>query len=396
MEDNLKRVPIVCKSNIITGSDLKKREFLKICGTGICMFCFNHLLGLPRTTRAQTAEKGLIKTKLSPYFTSLAEGDIQCNLCPNQCRIPDGERGLCRVRKNIGGKCYSLVYGNPCVINLDPIEKKPFLHVLPGTNTLSIATAGCNFDCKFCQNWEISQAFPEEVYSYDVPPEIVVKKAMEIGARSIAYSYVEPTIFFEYMYDIACIAKDLGLMNVIHTNGYINKSPLKKLCNVMDAAQVDLKGFTELFYDELCGGDLTPVLETLKIIIQEKVHLEITNLVIPTKNDDISEIRKMCIWIKKELGASIPIHFNRFYPLHKLERLPSTPVLTLEKAREVAISSGLEYVYIGNIPGHEAWNTFCPECGRIVIKRSGYMLEEMLLQEGSCVYCGRHIPGIWI
>ena len=396
MEDNLKRVPIVCKSNIITGSDLKKREFLKICGTGICMFCFNHLLGLPRTTRAQTAEKGLIKTKLSPYFTSLAEGDIQCNLCPNQCRIPDGERGLCRVRKNIGGKCYSLVYGNPCVINLDPIEKKPFLHVLPGTNTLSIATAGCNFDCKFCQNWEISQAFPEEVYSYDVPPEIVVKKAMEIGARSIAYSYVEPTIFFEYMYDIACIAKDLGLMNVIHTNGYINKSPLKKLCNVMDAAQVDLKGFTELFYDELCGGDLTPVLETLKIIIQEKVHLEITNLVIPTKNDDISEIRKMCTWIKKELGASIPIHFNRFYPLHKLERLPSTPVLTLEKAREVAISSGLEYVYIGNIPGHEAWNTFCPECGRIVIKRSGYMLEEMLLQEGSCVYCGRHIPGIWI
>jgi len=396
MEDNLKRVPIVCKSNIITGSDLKKREFLKICGTGICMFCFNHLLGLPRTTRAQTAEKGLIKTKLSPYFTSLAEGDIQCNLCPNQCRIPDGERGLCRVRKNIGGKCYSLVYGNPCVINLDPIEKKPFLHVLPGTNTLSIATAGCNFDCKFCQNWEISQAFPEEVYSYDVPPEIVVKKAMEIGARSIAYSYVEPTIFFEYMYDIACIAKDLGLMNVIHTNGYINKSPLKKLCNVMDAAQVDLKGFTELFYDELCGGDLSPVLETLKIIIQEKVHLEITNLVIPTKNDDISEIRKMCTWIKKELGASIPIHFNRFYPLHKLERLPSTPVLTLEKAREVAISSGLEYVYIGNIPGHEAWNTFCPECGRILIKRSGYMLEEMLLQEGSCVYCGRHIPGIWI
>jgi len=383
-------------SNIIPGSDLKKREFLKICGTGICMFCFIHLLGLPKTIRAQTAEKGLIKTKLSPYFTSLAGGDIECNLCPNQCRIPDGERGLCRVRKNIGGKCYSLVYGNPCVINLDPIEKKPFLHVLPGTNSLSIATAGCNFDCKFCQNWEISQAFPEEVYSYDVPPEIVVKKAMEIGARSIAYSYVEPTIFFEYMYDIACIAKDSGLMNVMHTNGYINKSPLKKLCKVMDAAQVDLKGFTELFYDELCGGGLTPVLETLKTIIQEKVHLEITNLVIPTKNDDISEIRKMCIWIKKELGASIPIHFNRFYPLHKLERLPSTPVLTLEKAREVAISSGLEYVYIGNIPGHEAWNTFCPECGRIVIKRSGYMLEEMLLQEGSCVYCGRRIPGIWI
>ena len=376
-------------------SCFNRREFLRALGTGACMISFCHLLSLPGNIQAQTAEKGLIRKKLSPYFTPLNNGDIQCDLCPNMCRIPEGKRGLCRVRQNTGGKCYSLVYGNPCVINLDPIEKKPFLHLLPGSKSLSIATAGCNFDCMFCQNWEIALASPEEVYSFDASPETVIKNALEMGARSIAYSYVEPTIFFEYMYDIACIAKDSGIINVIHTNGFINKAPLNRLCSVIDAFQVDLKGFKESFYNELCRGHLSPVLETIKTIAHEGIHMEITNLVIPTKNDDLSGIREMCLWIKTELGSSIPIHFNRFYPLHKLERLPSTPVLTLEKAREVAISCGLEYVYIGNIPGHEAWNTFCPECGRILIKRSGYMLEEMRLQEGRCAYCGRQIPGIW-
>jgi pyruvate formate lyase activating enzyme len=376
-------------------SFFKRREFLRALGTGACTITFCRLFGLHGILRAQTAEKGLIRKKLSPYFTSLDNGDIRCDLCPNLCRIPKGEKGLCRVRQNINGKCYSLVYGNPCIISLDPIEKKPFLHVLPGSNSLSIATAGCNLDCKFCQNWEISKASPEEVYSFDISPESVVRKAWEAGARSIAYSYVEPTVFFEYMYDIACIAKDSGLINVIHTNGYINKEPLNRLCSVMDAFQVDLKGFKETFYNELCRGHLSPVLETIKTIANKDIHLEITNLVIPTKNDDVSDMTEMCLWIKNELGGSIPIHFNRFYPLHKLEHLPSTPVSTLEKAREVAISSGLEYVYIGNIPGHQAWNTFCPGCGNILIKRSGYMLEKISLQEGRCAYCGRQIPGIW-
>jgi len=278
---------------------------------------------------------------------------------------------------------------------LDPIEKKPFLHVLPGTNSLSIATAGCNFDCKFCQNWEIALAFPEEVYSYEIPPDIVVKKAKQMGARSIAYSYVEPTIFYEYMLDIAHLAKKAGLLNVIHTNGYINAGPLRDLCKVLDAAQVDLKGFTESFYRELCDGELVPVLETLKTLREKKVHLEITNLVIPTKNDDMSLVREMCLWLKRELGANTPVHFNRFYPLHKLNRLPSTPISTLEKARNVALSSGLEYVYVGNVPGHEAWNTFCSQCKKMVIQRSGYMIGEMHLKGGRCGYCGKAIPGIW-
>jgi pyruvate formate lyase activating enzyme len=379
-----------------TGKEgMKRRKFLTICGSAAFILNFIHLFGLTKRLKAQIAQKGLIKRKLSPYFTPLPGGEIQCDLCPHQCLIPDGKRGLCRVRENIGGRCYSLVYGNPCAINLDPIEKKPFLHVLPGSTSLSIATAGCNFDCMFCQNWEISLASPEEVYSYDVSPESVVEKAHEMGARSIAYSYVEPTIFFEYMYDIAHIAKNSGIMNIIHTNGYINKEPLQRLCKVMGAIQVDLKGFTELFYHELCGGNLAPVLETIKTIRKEKIHLEITNLVIPTKNDDMSKLKEMCLWIKRELGPDIPIHFNRFYPLHKLDRLPSTPILTLEKAREVALDSGLRYVYIGNVPGHEAWNTFCSKCGKLLIKRSGYMLEEIHLQEGKCEYCGNLIPGLW-
>jgi pyruvate formate lyase activating enzyme len=339
--------------------------------------------------------KGLIKTKLSPYFTPLGGGKIQCELCPKRCLVPKGKRGFCRVRENRGGKLYSLVYGNPCALHLDPIERKPFLHVLPGTNSLSIATAGCNFDCKFCQNWEIALAFPEEVYSYEIPPETVVKRAKQMRAQSVAYSYVEPTIFYEYMLEIGQLARQTGLLNVIHTNGFINEDPLRNLCKVLDAAQVDLKGFTESFYDDLCSGQLAPVLETLKTIKEEGIHLEITNLVIPTKNDDMSLIREMCLWMKKELGADTPVHFNRFYPLHKLKRLPSTPVSTLEKAQAEALSSGLKYVYIGNVPGHKGWNTFCPRCKNLIIQRTGYMIGEVRIKGGKCGYCGKPIPGIW-
>jgi pyruvate formate lyase activating enzyme len=306
-----------------------------------------------------------------------------------------GKRGFCRVRENIGGKLYSLVYGNPCAINLDPIEKKPFLHVLPGTMSLSVATAGCNLECKFCQNWEIAQAFPEEVYSFEVSPKAIVKKAQYMGARSVAYSYVEPTIFYEFMTDIARSAKKVGLLNVMHTNGYINAEPLKKLCKYLDAIQFDLKGFSQSFYRDLCSGELEPVLETLLILKQEKVHIEITNLIIPKKNDDMDFIKEMCLWLKKELGPDTPLHFNRFYPLYKLNRIPTTPIKTLETALAIARSCGLNYVYIGNVPGHSAWNTHCPQCGKIIIKRSGYMLEKIRLINGMCGFCHKHIPGIW-
>jgi pyruvate formate lyase activating enzyme len=224
----------------------------------------------------------------------------------------------------------------------------------------------------------------------------MVKRAKEIGARSIAYTYVEPTIFYEYMLDIGLLAKKANLLNVTHSNGFINSAPLKNLCKVLDAANIDLKGFTENFYRELCGGELNPVLETLKTLKKEKIHVEITNLIIPTKNDEMSVLKEMCAWIKKELGEDTPIHFSRFYPLYKLKTLPPTPVSTLEKAREVALSSGLEYVYVGNIPGHSGENTFCPKCKKMVIQRTGYMVGEIHLKDGKCRYCGKPISGIWV
>jgi pyruvate formate lyase activating enzyme len=379
------------RTKAVSNPQWTKREFLKFCGASFCMFSATSLFGFPETSQAQMAKKGLIKTKLTP----LEGGEIQCELCPHRCRVAKGKRGICRVRENREGKYYSLVYGNPCAIHPDPIEKKPFFHVLPGTISFSLATAGCNFQCKFCQNWEISQAFPEDIYSFEVPPELMVNRAKEIGARSMAYTYVEPTIFYEYMFDICQLTKKAGLLNVTHSNGFINPAPLKNLCKVLDAANIDLKGFTETFYRELCSGELTPVLETLKTLKREKVHLEITNLIIPTKNDEISVLKEMCLWIKKELGTDTPIHFSRFYPLYKLKTLPPTPVSTLEKARAVALSVGLEYVYVGNIPGHEGENTFCPKCKKMIIQRTGYMVGEINLKDGKCRYCGKPIPGIW-
>ena len=385
----------VMNTKAVSNPGFTKRQFLQFCGTSFCILSAAYLFGFPESSRAQRTKKGLVKTKLSPYFAPLEGGEIQCELCPHGCRVAKGKRGICRVRENRDGKYYSLVYGNPCAVHIDPIEKKPFFHVLPGTSSFSLATAGCNFQCKFCQNWEISQAAPEDVYSQEFSPETVVKEAKESRAHSIAYTYVEPTIFYEYMIDIGSVAKKSGLLSVYHSNGFINPAPLKQLCRVLDAANIDLKGFTENFYRELCSGELNPVLETLKTLKREKVHLEITNLVIPTKNDEMSTIKEMCLWIKKELGPDTPIHFSRFFPLYKLKTLPPTPVSTLEKAREVAYSAGLEYVYIGNIPGHEGENTFCPKCKKMIIQRRGYMMGEINLKAGKCRYCGKPIPGIW-
>lgn len=376
-------------------SHITKRELLILCGKGLCVLPLASITASARTSHAQGARRGFVRTKLSPYFTALGGGAIRCELCPKRCRVPDGKRGTCRVRENQNGKYYSLVYGNPCAIHLDPIEKKPFFHVLPGSMSFSIATAGCNFQCKFCQNWEISQASPEDLFNYDVPPELFVKKAKETGARSVAYTYVEPTVFYEYMLDIAHLARQAGILNVCHSNGFINPEPVRNLCPVLDAANIDLKGFTESFYRDLCGGELSPVLATLKTLKREGVHLEITTLVIPTKNDDLSVLREMCLWVRRELGSDTPMHFSRFYPLYKLKNLPPTPVSTLERAREMALSCGLDYIYIGNVPGHDGENTFCPRCRKRIVERTGFMIRGMHVQRGRCGYCGKPIPGIW-
>jgi len=372
-----------------------RRQFCRLAGLGGGALSLGLNWGRPGPASAQAVKRGLIGVKLSPYFTPLEAGQARCDLCPRLCRLAPGQRGLCRVRENRDGKIYSLVFGNPCGLYLDPVERNPFFHVLPGSASLSLTTAGCNFNCRFCQTWEISQASPEDVFGLDLPPEAVIARARQMGARSVAYTFVEPVIFIEYLIEVGRLARQAGLLSLVHSNGFINPGPLDDLCRAVDGANIDLKGFSQDYYREVCDGDLEPVLETLKALRRKNVHLEITNLVVPGKNDDPAAIREMSLWIKRELGPETPLHFLRFYPIYKLRNLPPTPVARLEAARAAALSAGLKYVYVGNVPGHEAENTFCPECKRRLIQRTGFMVGQVNLEGGRCRFCGASIPGLW-
>lgn len=320
---------------------------------------------------------------------------VKCVLCPRYCQLGEGMRGDCKVRINIGGKLQTLVYGDPCAVHVDPIEKKPVFHMLPGSMAFSIATAGCNLHCKFCQNWNISQVPPEETKNTDMSPEKVVELALKSGCKSIAYTYSEPVVFYEYMLDTAKLAREKGLKNIWVTAAYINPEPLENLCEWIDAANIDLKGFTEEYYQNISSGSLAPVLNSIKMAKDKGVWVELTNLIVPTLNDDFNKIKEMCIWIKDNTGSDTPIHFSRFYPMYKLKNLPLTPAETLFKARDVAMEAGLKYVYVGNIPSQAGENTYCPRCGSIVIGRIGYSVIENDLINGKCKFCGHKIPGIW-
>jgi len=321
---------------------------------------------------------------------------VKCELCPRGCVIAEGHRGDCRVRENRGGKLHTLVYGNPCALNNDPIEKKPFYHFRPGTSALSLATAGCNLHCEYCQNWTISQARPEDVDFQELMPESVVALALKMGSRSIAFTYSEPTVFFEYMADTARLARSVGLATVVVSAGYINPTPLHELCGVVDAIKIDLKGFNEEFYRKITQGELQPVLRTLETIAQTGVHLEIVNLVVPTLNDNRDELRRLADWIVAHLGPDAPTHFSRFLPMYKLTNLPSTPVETLDAAREAALQAGIHYVYVGNVPGHPANSTYCHCCGKVIIERVGYAIADYHIDsQGRCEYCQCAIPGVW-
>ena len=375
---------------------ITRRDFLSQCSRSA--FLCASAVALPWTVfippaRSANLKKGFVKKVLSPYFTPLGNRSIRCDLCPHRCEVDPGDRGLCEVRENIDGKYYSLVYANPCAVHVDPVEKKPFFHVLPATQSFSIATAGCNFNCKFCQNWEISQARPEQTFNYELDPDQVVQLAGRYGCRSIASTYVEPTIFFEYMLAVGRLAKNEPILKVMHSNGFINPEPLDELCNYLDAACIDLKGFTQEFYRDMAEGSLQPVLDTLKHLKARKVHTEVVNLVIPGKNDDIAVVQRMCRWIHNELGPDTPLHFSRFYPRYKLKGIAPTPVETLEKAREIARSSGIKYVYVGNVPGNRYESTFCQVCGNAAIKRFGHSIEEFNLDKNlRCVKCGEKVP----
>jgi len=319
---------------------------------------------------------------------------VACELCPNGCVLDVNQVSKCRARMNKDGVLYSLVYGKPCAVHVDPIEKKPFFHFLPGTGAFSIATAGCVLSCKFCQNWQISQAKPEDTDTYDLPPDQVVRGAMFYGCRSITYTYTEPTVFYEYMYDTAIIARKYGIKNTMHSCGYINEKPLRALSKYLDAADIDLKAFTEDFYERICGGRLKPVLDSLITLKKKGVWLEITNLIVPTLNDDMKNIKEMCKWILKNLGPDIPIHFSRFFPHYKLKNLPPTPLETLTEARKTAMDVGLKFVYVGNIR-HKGENTFCPNCNKMIIERIGYFVKQNNITKGKCSFCSTPIPGVW-
>lgn len=335
------------------------------------------------------------KLKEASFYEKLKNKIVQCQLCPRKCIMPNSKRGFCGARENRGGILYTLVYAKPVAIHIDPIEKKPLFHFLPASTAFSIATSGCNLRCKFCQNWEISQRLPEEVEYIYLEPVDLIKKVKESGSPTIAYTYTEPTIFYEYMLETAQLAKAQGIKNIMHSAGYINEEPLRQLCKYLDAANIDLKGFTDDYYARMSEATLEPVLKSLKILKEEGVHLEITNLVISGYNDDPDITKKMCLWIKENLGPDTPLHFSRALPLYKLTTINPTPYETLVKARQIALDCGLKYVYVGNVGGNPAENTYCPKCKNIVIRRVGYTVLENNLKNGKCRFCGEKIEGIW-
>ena len=322
--------------------------------------------------------------------------DVQCELCPKQCLIRPGQSGECRVRVNVDGELRAVTYGYPSAVHVDPVEKKPLYHFLPGSDILSIATVGCNLHCKNCQNWELSQCNPEEAEAASLPPAAVVALARDTGCPSIAYTYSDPIVFYEYMLDTARLAREAGLRNVWVTAGYINPDPLKELCSVLDAANIDLKACSNAFYRDICGATLEPVLNTITTTKALGVLVEVTNLVIPTLNDSDEDLQAWCRWIKENTGVDTPVHFSRFRPQHRLRHLPPTPPSTLARAHEIARAEGLRHVYIGNVLVQGALDTGCPFCGQMLIRRMGYQILENRLRRGKCPGCHKEIYGTWI
>jgi len=331
-------------------------------------------------------------------YEALEDKKVQCNLCSHRCMIKDGRRGICGVRQNEGGILKTLVYGNLIARHIDPIEKKPLFHFLPGTLSYSIATVGCNFRCRFCQNADIAQMPADHkgmIMGDTYTPAEVVDAAQRGGCRSIAYTYTEPTVFFEYAYETAKLAHDRGIRNVFVTNGYMTAEALEMIHPYLDAANVDLKAFSDKYYNELCGAGLQHVQATLKLMKTRGIFVEVTTLIVPELNDDKAELRGLAEFIAQDLGADTPWHISRFHPTYKLVDRPPTPVKTLLKARDIGLKAGLRYVYTGNVPGNAAENTFCYSCGETVIERWGFQVGKLRIKDGQCENCGARIDGVW-
>ena len=334
--------------------------------------------------------------KEAMLYEKLPDNRVRCNLCAHHCLIGDGKKGICQVRENRDGTLYTLVYGRTISQNIDPIEKKPLFHFYPGSTAYSIATPGCNFRCAWCQNWEISQMPKEQhlIAGYEATPEQITAAAQQWGCRSIAYTYTEPTIFFEYAYDTAGLASAAGLANILVTNGYMTAKMLETFQPYLDAANVDLKAFRESTYRKYVGARLEPVLDSLKAIKQLGIWLEVTTLVIPGINDDPAELEDAAQFIFRELGADTPWHISRFFPDYQLTDVPPTPQTSLERAWEIGKTVGLRYVYLGNVPGEEKQNTYCPKCNNLLIRRNIFGVLANHIQDGCCPDCGCAIAGV--
>ena len=336
--------------------------------------------------------------KEAMFYEKLENNLVNCNLCSHRCRnIAEAKTGICGVRENRGGKLYSLIYGKLVASSVDPIEKKPLFQFLPGSLSYSIATVGCNFRCDNCQNFDISQ-LPKErriIVGQQTSAEEVVRAAKRNNCKSIAYTYNEPTVFFEYALDVARLAKQKGIRNVFVTNGYITPEALKTIAPFLDAANVDLKSFSDEFYRKNCGARLQPVLDAIKLYKQLGIWVELTTLIIPTLNDSEQELQNIAEFIKNEVGADTPWHISAFHPMYKLPDLPRTPVETLRKARQIGFAAGLKYVYEGNVPGENGENTYCPNCKKPLIQRYVYSIRENKIKDSKCKYCGTKIDGVY-
>jgi pyruvate formate lyase activating enzyme len=377
-----------------SGALMARREFLLKTGQCLCLLALGDL-GLTHCsdTYCQSGKEYYLRP--AKMWKKLDDGSVGCLLCPNACRLGDGDRGVCRVRKNIKGSLYTLVYSRIATAHIDPIEKKPMFHFLPGATAYSVATAGCNLSCSFCQNWQLSQANPEDLDATRITPDDLSMRARSGGSKVIAYTYNEPTVQYEYILDAAALARGQGIRSIIISNGYIMPEAGKTLARALDGIKIDLKAFTEKFYGSVCGGRLAPVLDNLASIYAAGAWVEIVVLVIPTLNDAPAEIRNMAAWVRKNLSADVPMHFTRFHAMYRIQNLPPTPVSTLERCRVIAKEEGIRYPYIGNVDGHRWENTYCHNCNKMIIERSGYYNVKNHVKGGACPFCGVRIPGVW-
>ncbi len=375
---------------------MNKREFLKcltITGASACI-ASTGAIGNELISAMDDLNTDNQGEREASHYVVTPRG-VKCLICPNECTLKEGELSDCHNRIARDGKLFTMAYGNPCAVHIDPVEKKPLLHFYPASLSFSLATAGCNFACLNCQNWEISQTSPTKTRNYQATPVQLVDQAIRENCKSIAYTYSEPITFFEYMLDTATLAKSRGIKNIMVSNGYINPEPLLELCKVIDAANIDLKTFDEEVHLKLTAGNLKPVLETLKTFRKEGVWLEITNLIVPSWTDNFDVIARMCDWLAQEGFNDYPLHFSRFHPQHKLTRLPVTPLQSLTRAKEIALKAGLHYVYVGNVPGIGGEDTYCHSCKVLLVKRNGFEIEQNLIVNGRCPKCQTPVPGRW-